>query len=151
MSNLFKKALELIVGNEAAPSSQSAGLTMPKTTRPLKALTERQLLQLESQIGAAIFGELPPKTVRSFFNLDETTWVWHEETVDEAGKHVVNTIRYEVQKQGVLKVQEGARYSYIEGVELNNFIVAVQQYYERVMREIYHRDPKTGQKSNNLI
>ncbi len=56
------------------------------------------------------------------------------------------TTRYEVSETGVLKVLEGARYAYIEGAELNNFAVATKLYYEQVARDIYKRDPKTGQK-----
>jgi hypothetical protein len=53
------------------------------------------------------------------------------------------TVRYEVQEKGVLKVQEGARYSYLEGQELQNFMSAIQLYYSRVAREIYNTEPKT--------
>ena len=46
----------------------------------------------------------------------------------------------------MLKVQEGARYSYLEGEELQNFGLAVRLYYEQVTRQVYRRDPATGQK-----
>lgn len=50
------------------------------------------------------------------------------------------TIRYEVHENGILKVQEGARYNFIEGQELENFMAAIHLYYERVARELYHVD-----------
>jgi hypothetical protein len=50
-----------------------------------------------------------------------------------------------VHEKGILKVQEGARYDFLEGQELENLTLAAQMYYERVMREIYKRDPQTGQ------
>ena len=56
------------------------------------------------------------------------------------------TTRYELQPQGVLKVQPGPRYTYLEGVELDNFCQAVQAYYERVALHLYKVDPKTGEK-----
>lgn len=54
-------------------------------------------------------------------------------------------IRYELQEKGVLKVQNSKSYCYIEGDELQNFHKAINVYYERVMRNIYKRDPRTGQ------
>ena len=52
-------------------------------------------------------------------------------------------------EKAILKAQDGAKYSYLEGEELQNFGVAVQMYYEQVMRGVYKRDPKTGQKFSN--
>jgi hypothetical protein len=141
MASIFKKALTLIVGD---PSEQPL-LKMPKN-RPLKKITERELLQLESEIGAKIFGDIPAGTHRQFFCLDEKTWIWHEQAKNpKTGKLEDHTIRYEVHENGVLKVQEGARYSYLEGEELDNLVVAARVYCERVAREVYHRDPHTGQ------
>jgi hypothetical protein len=143
MADILKKALQLLTGND--PSSL-ANFKISKKNRPLKALTERELIQLESEIGSQLFGPVPKGHRREFFNLDPTTWIWHEESVDANGKTVQFTTRYEVQENGVLKVQEGARYTFLEGQELQNLTLAVQIYYERVMREVYHRDPQSGQK-----
>lgn len=146
MSSLFQKALELIVGPEGANvvPQPHAKVTAPGSNRPLKRFTDRELIQLESQIGAELFGPLPPRTQRSFFNLDESTWIWYEETELDRGQKQSSTVRYEVQDKGILKIQEGSRYNYLDGDELKNFLVAIQQYYERVAREIYHRDPASG-------
>ena len=152
MSDLFQKALTLITGEtpkistktpKSLKASKSATdfLRMPKN-RPLKNLTERDLISLESQIGAQIFGVAPKGTRREFFNLDPTTWIWHE--ASEKGE---TTVRYEVHDHGILKVLGGARYEFIEGEELDRFVTAVLMYYERVAREVYQRDPATGQKS----
>ena len=56
----------------------------------------------------------------------------------------MSTTRYEIHDQGILKVQEGSRYSYLEGQELQNLDMAIRLYYERVAREIYKIDPDTG-------
>ncbi len=142
MADVFKKALKLLIGNDVSVPK----LTMPKN-RPFKTLTERELIQLESNIGSELFGPIPAGNRREFFNLDPNTWIWHEEWVDvETGKPQSATTRYEVHDNGILKVQEGARYKFIEGEELKNLTVAVQMYHERVMREVYNRDPATGQK-----
>ena len=57
--------------------------------------------------------------------------------------YVNNTIQ--IHDNGILKAQEGARYNFLEGQELENLIVAMRIYYEEVARNIYKRDPQTGQ------
>lgn len=139
MSGILKKTLQLLVGDDASVD----WLKIPKK-RALKHLTERELLSLESEIGASLFGPIPVGHRREFFCLDEHTWIWHEEWLDASKKLATSTVRYEVNEHGVLKVQEGARYSYLEGDELRNFGIALRMYYERVAREVYKRDPQTG-------
>ena len=143
MNALVKKTLELIVGDDTSFDL----LRVPRTKkRPLKVLTERELLRLESAIGAEIFGKIPEGHRREFFCLDEKTWIWHEEWSGEGRKLQTRTIRYEISDHGVLKVQDGARYNYIEGAELQNFALAIRMYYEQVARKVYKRDPDSGQK-----
>jgi hypothetical protein len=144
MSGILKKALSLIVGD----TSGVLDLSMPKEPkRPLKKLTERELIQLESEIGSTLFGDVPKGHRREFFCLDEKTWIWYEEWIDSKTKKTERmTIRYEVHENGIMKVQEGARYSYIEGEELANLVAATKMYYEQVARNVYKRDPATGQK-----
>lgn len=142
MASILKKALQLFAGDDVDVSK----LKMPHLGgRPLKTLTERELLKLESEIGSTLFGPVPQGHTREFFCLDEATWIWHEQWLENR-KLTTSTVRYEVQPQGVLKVQEGARYSYLEGDELRNFMIAVRMYYEQVARSVYKRDPETGQK-----
>jgi hypothetical protein len=138
MSDVFKKALSLLTGTPAKET-----LRVPKN-RPFKKLTERELLSLESQIGASLFGAVPKGHRREFFCLDKDTWIWHEEWKDEKGAPKSTTTRYELHDNGILKVQEGAKYKYIEGEELRNLRVAIRMYYEQVARKIYKRDPQTG-------
>jgi hypothetical protein len=144
MPSIIKKALALLVGDDVDVKEL---LKIPKRVaqRPFQQLTERELLSLESEIGAQIFGPVPEGMRREFFCLDEHTWIWHEEKLDKK-KPEPRTIRYEVNERGVLKVQEGARYSYLEGDELKNFAIAIRMYYEQVARRVYQRDPATGHK-----
>lgn len=144
MKPILHKALALLVGDDVKVDEL---LKMPKkpTQRPFQEMTERELLTLESEIGAQIFGPIPAGVRREFFCLDDHTWIWHEEKMDKKNPQS-NTIRYEINEHGVLKVQEGARYSYLEGEEFNNFAVAVRMYYEQVARRVYQRDPATGAK-----
>lgn len=141
MASLLRKAMKLVLADDSAASL----LRVSKKERRLQTLTERELIQLESQIGREVFGPVPKNVVRrEFFNLDEKTWIWHEEIKHENGTKEELTTRYEVQNRGVLKVQPGPRYSYLEGQELQNFVLAVSHYYERVARGLYRRDPSTG-------
>lgn len=142
MSSVFAKALQLLTGAD----DQSSLLKMPKR-RLFKGLSERELIQLESEIGAKLFGPIPAENRREFFYLDKNTWIWHEEWQEvETGKSMSITTRYEIHENGILKAQEGAQYMYLEGEELQNLLVAIQMYYEQVARKIYKRDPHTGQK-----
>lgn len=143
MPGVLKKALQLLVGTDDA---QSLLLNLPKN-RPFKGMTERELIQLESEIGASLFGPVPAGNRREFFCLDRDTWIWHEEWIDVAsGKLQTITTRYEIQPNGILKAQDGAQYTYLEGVELDNLLLSIQMYYEQVARRVYGRDPHSGKK-----
>lgn len=126
--------LSWLIGND----SPSGGFSM--RSRP----SERELIQRESEIGGYLFGPVPKGHHRQFFNLDRNTWVWYEEWTDEKGKKQQITTRYEIRENGILKVQEGAPYYYIEGTELANLVTAIRTYYEEVSRQVYRRDPMTG-------
>ena len=108
-----------------------------KSFFPTKKITERDLINLESRVGSFIFGEVPKGHKREFFNLDPDTWIWYEEWVDEKGELVQQTIRYEVSENQVLKVCPGLRYSILTGEELSNFRLATEEYYRRVMAQVY--------------
>lgn len=138
---MLKKVLTLLTGENAADEL----LRVPKN-RPFRKLTERELLKRESEIGSQLFGPIPDGHRREFFCLDEAAWIWHEEWTDKNGRPQQATTRYEVHANGILKVQEGARYQYIDGQELENFIMATSLYYEQVARGVYKRDPQTGVK-----
>lgn len=129
------KFVELLTGKTATPK-----------IRVPKRVTERGLIELESQIGNQLFGSIPAGHRRDFFCLDENTWVWHEEWIDEeTGKKKMSTTRYEIHNNGILKAQDGVNYRFIEGEELENLVLAINLYYEQVMREVYGKDPYTGQ------
>ncbi|MFZ1360488.1 MAG: hypothetical protein WAS27_00420 [Candidatus Saccharimonadales bacterium] len=141
-SVLLRQLFELLIGNDDAMTitPRASKNSQTQSTRP----SVRQLIQKESEIGGMLFGELPQGRRREFFNLDRDTWIWHEEWKDQAGKHRSATTRYEIHDNGILKAQEGARYTFLEGEELENFMISTRLYYERVARDIYHRDPATG-------
>lgn len=129
---ILQKATQLLTGKGQA-------------TRPLKHLTERELIELESEIGRYIFGPVPADGRREFFCLDDHTWIWYEEWKDQNKKKQSRTTRYEIHQNGVLKIQDGGHYQYLDEEEMRNFGLAVRMYYEQVMRGIYKRDPYTGE------
>lgn len=135
MAGFFRKTLALLTGSD--------DVRFP-SFRFSSRVSKRELIQRESEIGGQLFGPVPAGHHRQFFNLDQTTWIWYEEWNDDEGKTQSTTTRYEVHKNGVLKVQEGTQYYYIEGQELDNFVTATRAYYERVAHDIYRRDPATG-------
>ena len=137
MAGLFKKSLKLLTGNDDVKFTNFTRRTKP---------TRRELIQRESEIGGHLFGSIPAGHHRQFFNLDASTWVWYEEWVDAKGKQQQATTRYEIHENGILKVQEGAHYYYIEGSELTNLVTAMRLYFERVTHDIYHRDPVSGKR-----
>lgn len=135
MTGFIKKTLTLLAGSD--------DIQFPRFSFSSR-ISRRELIQRESEIGGQLFGSVPAGHHRQFFNLDPTTWIWYEEWNDDEGKAQSTTTRYEVHKNGVLKVQEGTQYYYIEGQELDNFVTATRAYYERVTHDIYRRDPTTG-------
>ncbi|MCL2444961.1 hypothetical protein FWD07_02470 [Candidatus Saccharibacteria bacterium] len=106
---------------------------------PVKKITERDLINLESKVGATIFGAVPKGRRREFFNLDPDTWIWHEEWTDENGDMQQCTVRYEVSDKGVLKVLPGLKYSMLKGAELENFRAATMEYVKQVSKQVYRR------------
>lgn len=113
---------------------------------PFRRLTERELIQRESEIGRQLFGPIQKGGRREFFNTDPRIWIWHEEWTDVHGMAHQLTTKYEIRDDGVWKVQPGPRYIQVVGDELANFQRAVTTYYERTMREVYQRHPYTGEK-----
>ena len=107
-----------------------------------RALTAHDLIRREAAIGAELFGPIPAGHRREFFCLDESTWIWHEEWVDLDGKRQEITTRYEIRGNQVIKAQGSQPYVTVTGQEADNLLEAVSLYYQRVMREVYNRQPE---------
>ena len=97
----------------------------------------RNLIRREAKIGGQLFGPLPKGGRREFFCLDEHTWIWHEEWVDEKGERQVKTTRYDVRPNGVIKVQDGQPSQYVTLEEARRLYQAVDLYNQRIYAEIY--------------
>ncbi|HKU18723.1 MAG TPA: hypothetical protein VJP80_05615 [Candidatus Saccharimonadales bacterium] len=102
-----------------------------------RAQQYRNLIRREAEIGGKLFGPIAKGGRREFFCLDQHTWVWHEEWIDEQGKHHAVTTRYDVRPQGVFKAQDGQPYQKLMRQEALHFRKAVMLYCERVKTELY--------------
>ena len=110
--------------------------TRTKKNQQRKADLKRALLHYEARLGGELFGPIPKGHRREFFCLDEHTWVWHEEWIDEQGKRQVMTTRYDVRPQGILKSQGAHSYQKLTEQEAANLYQAVKLYEQRVGGEL---------------
>ena len=108
--------------------------------RFFKKMEASELFDLESELGSQIFGPAPNGIRREFFNLNENSWIWHEEYTDENGNLRKFTTRYEIQPDKVVKIQPGPRYFEVKGQELANFHAAVSAYHKAVLSQIYRKN-----------
>jgi hypothetical protein len=97
----------------------------------------RNLIRHEAKIGGTLFGPVPKGGRREFFCLDERTWVWHEEWIDENGQHKSKTTRYDVRPNTILKAQDGSHYQPVGPEEARHLRDAVQLYEQRVKADLY--------------
>lgn len=102
-----------------------------------KAELYRNLIRHEARIGGKLFGKIPKGHRREFFCLDERTWVWHEEWIDEHGERRSKTTRYDIRPNGILKAQDGQPYQLVTPQETVNLYNAAKLYVERVDKELY--------------
>lgn len=108
---------------------------MPRNDAQKKAVSDRQLIEFESQFGRTIFGPIPKNHVRDFFCLDANTWVWHEEWKDENGQNQVASTRYVIRPDGALKSRNGQSYQRVEEEESRHLYQAANKYISLVRAE----------------
>lgn len=101
-----------------------------------RAELHRNLIRHEARIGGKVFGPVPKNVRREFFCLDERTWVWHEEWTDAHGQARVQTTRYDVRPNGILKAQNG-KYQRVTPDEALRLYNAARIYRDSVKREMY--------------
>lgn len=101
-----------------------------------KAELYSKLLRHEAKIGGEVFGPVQKGGRREFFCLDERTWVWHEEWIDQNGQHQYATTRYDVRPNGLVKSQNG-QYKPVTRQEAINLVNAAKLYRERIGKELY--------------
>ncbi len=99
--------------------------------------TMRELLKREAKIGGQVFGPIQAGNRREFFCLDDHTWVWYEEWVNENGQRQAVTTRYEITKRGILKAQDGTQYQFVQTHEADRLMNAIRSYYQLVSKHVY--------------
>lgn len=100
-------------------------------------LTEADLINAESKLGATLFGPIPEGHRREFFRYRHNVWVFHESWTSD-GKKFESTITYSVRENGVYKCPLGGEYVKISGKELLNFKKATVEYLKLVKRKLYN-------------
>lgn len=110
---------------------------------PKKMRTIKELKSAESKIGAKIFGQ--NSNIRTeFFNDNLNSWFFYQE-IKKGRKRQSVTFHYEVRPNGILKIKDNdIKGCLVEGEELENFTLATKMYYEQVMRQIYQKEPYSG-------
>ncbi len=98
----------------------------------------RNLIRREARIGGKLFGPVPKNRRREFFCLDEHTWIWHEEWIEQSGSTRIVTTQYSVRPDGVLKSQNGGHYQSVKPSEARHLLKAAKAYTERVNQELYN-------------
>jgi hypothetical protein len=88
----------------------------------------RNLLRTAATIGGRLFGPIPVGHRREFFCLDKNTWIWHEEWIDSLGNRQVQTMRYDVRPDTILKTLDGSSYQSLSATETENLITAARNY-----------------------
>jgi hypothetical protein len=106
---------------------------------PLQPLTIPKLINEESKIGGELFGKMERGVSRRFFLDEGNSWFFSETATDPTtGRQLYSfTIRYEMHDQGVLKSVDGKGHVFIEGVELQHLIHAIDLYDKRVRAALY--------------
>jgi hypothetical protein len=104
----------------------------------------RAILHYEGRLGGQIFGPVQKGGRREFFCLDEHTWVWHEEWLDERKQRHAITTRYDIRPNGVLKSQGGQSYQMLSPEESRNLYQAIRMYVERVTSELQRLSAHTA-------
>ena len=99
-------------------------------------LSESDLINAESKLGATLFGPVPEGHRREFFRYSHNLWFFHEAWL-ENGQKKEATITYEVRENGVYKLPLGGEYQKLTGSELENFRKATKEYLRLVKEKLY--------------
>ncbi len=106
---------------------------LPRSAEERQAEVDRRLIRQEAKLGGQLFGSVPEGHSRQFFCLDEHTWVWHEEWLQN-GERQAMTTHYTMRPDGVLKSQDG-HYRRLSSQEARNLYRAIKIYHRRITTE----------------
>lgn len=100
---------------------------------------QNNLMQQESELGGQIFGKLTLNQQRSFFCLDQRTWVWYESWPDpNSRQNLSQTTYYHLSEEAIAKSFQASQQSVLNDAELTNFYNAVKVYSLLVKQRIYN-------------
>lgn len=118
------------------PLKKILNLVSSQRQEDRRAELYRNFIRHEARVGGKLFGPTPPNVRREFFCLDERTWVWHEEWTDRNGQAHVQTTRYDIRPDRILKSQHG-KYQQVNSDEARRLYRAAKLYRNAVAREVY--------------
>lgn len=99
----------------------------------------KDLLRAAAVIGGRLFGDVPAGHRREFFCLDKNTWIWHEEWLDSLGNRQVQTMRYDVRPDTILKTQDGSSYQKLSASETVNLLTAARNYRDAIRTQLVNQ------------
>jgi len=105
---------------------------MPVDPQTRSADIRRNIMRDLARMGGTLFGPLPAGTRREFFCLDEHTWIWHEEWIDDKRVQRVRTTRYDIRPHGIFKAQDGQPYRPLTAEETWRLYTAAWQYQQNM-------------------
>ncbi|MCA9344319.1 hypothetical protein KC946_00620 [Candidatus Saccharibacteria bacterium] len=121
---MFSKIIKTIVGSNQRERQQEL---------------YSNLIRHEAKIGGTLFGPVQPGGKREFFCLDEKTWVWHEEWIDQNKQHQTKTTRYNVRPNSILKAVDGGHYQLVSDYEAKHLREAARLYEKKIKTQLYDR------------
>jgi hypothetical protein len=96
----------------------------------------RALLRRESEIGGRLFGKIPKNHTRSFFCLNQNTWVWYETFPGTDGETLVVNTRYRIYEDTIEKIQNN-KIIPMTLQEMQNVVHAMELYVTKVEKAMY--------------
>jgi hypothetical protein len=148
LKNIFGLSNPLILSTQPRPKKIN-----------YKDLTPEVLINREGRIGASLFEKTDMMKVLNFHVEGPENKDWYFHFVVGADRFVTN--HYTILNDRVIKAisdtkmnpnnQDSVRFSDVEPEELANFMKATRMYHDKVLKELYNRDPKTGRLFSQLI
>lgn len=96
----------------------------------------RSVLKKEAKIGGQLFGAVPKGVNRQFFCLDEYTWIWYEQWIENRQQYS-RTTKYIIRPTGIVKAQDGQDYRLVSRKEANRLLAAAKSYQAQVDKKVY--------------
>lgn len=111
-------------------------MRLPNARKTISNIVDEQsLINLESELGAAVFGQVPTGSRREFFYHRHNLWIYHEQIGIDG---FPLTVTYEVHDDRVEKILPDRTTHILSGEELDNFLAAARTYQVLVEEYLYN-------------